>query len=37
MGAVSFSYANKFDLSKVGWEQGIRSFECHKTEIASES
>ena len=28
-GAVSFDYVNKYNLSEIGWDHYIASFECH--------
>ncbi|KAK3692438.1 hypothetical protein B0T22DRAFT_447278 [Podospora appendiculata] len=31
LGAVSFSFPNKFNLSAIGWDHYISSFECHQS------
>lgn len=38
-GAVSYDYENKFNLTKIGWNEYIESFECHlnRTEDGSSS
>ena len=28
-GAVDFGYANKYNLSAIGWDHYIASFDCH--------
>ncbi|KAK1750698.1 hypothetical protein QBC47DRAFT_406755 [Echria macrotheca] len=35
LGAVSFAYQYKFDLSQIGWDKGISSFECRRNETTS--
>ncbi len=32
MGAVSWNYDHKFNLTAVGWNKYITSFECHRDE-----
>jgi hypothetical protein len=34
-GAVSFDYENKYNLSVIGWDHYIASFECHRNITAS--
>ena len=32
MGAVSWNYENKFNLTAVGWDKYITSFRCYRDE-----
>ncbi|KAK3301569.1 uncharacterized protein B0T15DRAFT_316353 [Chaetomium strumarium] len=34
MGAVSFDYPHKFNLTAVGWNKYITSFDCHRNTTA---
>ncbi|KAH6627660.1 hypothetical protein F5144DRAFT_576510 [Chaetomium tenue] len=36
-GAVSYDYKNKFNLTRIGWNQYIESFECHLNRTEDES
>lgn len=29
LGAVSFDYQHKFNLTEISWDKSIRSFDCH--------
>jgi hypothetical protein len=32
MGAVSFDYEHKFNMTAVGWNKYLTSFECHRNQ-----
>jgi hypothetical protein len=34
MGPVSFHYPHKFNLTAVGWNNYITSFDCHRNHTA---
>lgn len=33
LGAISFSYKFKFNLGEIGWDRGISSFACHRSNL----
>ena len=35
-GAVTFEYANKYNLTTIGWDTLIQSFDCHLNQTSSE-
>ncbi|KAH6624505.1 hypothetical protein B0J18DRAFT_428484 [Chaetomium sp. MPI-SDFR-AT-0129] len=36
-GAVSYDYENKYNLTKIGWNEYITSFECHLNQTTTAS
>ncbi|KAG7290279.1 hypothetical protein NEMBOFW57_000278 [Staphylotrichum longicolle] len=37
MGPVSFDYVHKFNLTAVGWNKYITSFDCHRNQTGTQA